>query len=202
MELTHPAGLPGKENGMDIRTTALTSVIVVTPKIFRDERGFFTESYSKRTFDAAGLIYDFVQDNHSLSVDIGVIRGLHYQMNPKAQTKIVRVTRGAILDVAVDIRRGSPTYGHWIAERLTAENGSQLIVPKGFAHGFCTLEANTEVMYKVDEFYSPEHDRNIRWDDPDLNIDWPTDQPILSEKDRKAPSFAEAENNFVYEEEK
>lgn len=187
---------------MDIRTTALTSVIVVTPKIFRDERGFFTESYSKRTFDAAGLIYDFVQDNHSLSVDIGVIRGLHYQMNPKAQTKIVRVTRGAILDVAVDIRRGSPTYGHWIAERLTAENGSQLIVPKGFAHGFCTLEANTEVMYKVDEFYSPEHDRNIRWDDPDLNIDWPTDQPILSEKDRKAPSFAEAENNFVYEEEK
>jgi dTDP-4-dehydrorhamnose 3,5-epimerase len=187
---------------MDIRTTAITDVIVVTPKIFRDERGFFTESYSKRTFDAAGLVYDFVQDNHSLSVDTGVIRGLHYQMNPKAQTKIVRVTHGAIFDVAIDIRMGSPTYGKWVGETLTAEVGNQLIVPKGFAHGFCTLEANTEVMYKVDEFYSPEHDRNIRWDDPDLKIDWPVDKPILSEKDRNAPSFAAADNNFVYGEKK
>lgn len=187
---------------MDIRTTVIAGVVVVTPKIFRDERGFFSESYSKRTFDAAGLVYDMVQDNHSLSIDVGVIRGLHYQMNPKAQTKIVRVVRGSIFDVAVDIRKGSPTYGQWIAEELSAEKGNQLVVPKGFAHGFCTLEPNTEVMYKVDEFYSPEHDRGIRWSDPDLNINWPTKTPILSDKDESAPTLKEAENNFVYEESK
>jgi len=184
---------------MDIRTTAIPGVVVVTPRIFRDERGFFTESYSKRTFEAAGLVYDLIQDNHSLSVDPGVVRGLHYQMNPKAQTKIVRVTRGAIFDVAIDIRQGSPTFGQWVSEILTAENGRQLIVPKGFAHGFCTLVPNTEVMYKVDEFYSPEHDRGIRWNDPDLNISWPYDNLILSDKDRNAPTLKEAENNFVYE---
>jgi dTDP-4-dehydrorhamnose 3,5-epimerase len=140
-----------------------------------------------------------VQDNHSLSVEAGVLRGLHYQLNPKAQTKLVRVTAGAVYDVVVDIRRGSPTYGKWQGFILSASNKRQLLVPKGFAHGYCTLVPNTEVQYKVDEFYSREYDRGIAWNDPALDIDWPISSPILSEKDGKHPTLAEAENNFTYE---
>ncbi len=185
---------------MNITKTKLNGPVIIEPKVFRDERGFFTESYSKRTFEENGLYYNIVQDNHSLSVLEGTIRGLHYQINPKAQTKIVRALRGAVLDVAVDIRRGSPTFGQWVSVILTAENMRQFIVPGGFAHGICTLTPNTEIYYKVDEFYAPECDRAIRWDDPELAIDWPYSNPILSEKDRNALFFKEAEINFTYEE--
>jgi len=157
------------------------------------------ESYNEDVFRRHGITHKFVQDNHSLSVESGVMRGLHYQLNPKAQTKLIRVTAGAIYDVVVDIRRGSPTYGKWQGFILSAANKRQLLVPKGFAHGFCTLVPNTEVQYKVDEFYSPEHDRGIAWNDPALGIDWPMSSPILSEKDGKHPRLEEAEINFVYE---
>jgi len=157
------------------------------------------ESYNKRMFNDNGLDTEFVQDNHSLSVEQGVLRGLHYQLAPRAQAKLVRVISGAIYDVVVDIRKGSPTFGQWQGFILSAANKRQLFVPQGFAHGFCTLVPNTEVQYKVDEYYSPENDRGIAWNDPALDIDWPTANPILSEKDGKHPVLAEAEINFVYE---
>ena len=184
---------------MKISDTRIPGLKLIEPAIFSDVRGFFLESYNEAKFREVGLNQIYVQDNHSFSIDAGVLRGLHYQLNPKAQTKLVRVTAGAIYDVVVDIRRGSPTYGQWQSFILSATNKRQLLVPKGFAHGFCTLVPNTEVQYKVDEFYSPEHDRGIAWDDPTLCIDWPTSAPILSDKDRKHPQLAEAENNFVYE---
>ena len=154
------------------------------------------ETYNKEVFSQLELDYEFKQDNQSLSRETGVIRGLHYQLNPKAQTKVVRVLSGAIYDVAVDIRKESPTYGQWVGVILSEENKRQLVVPRGFAHGFCTFVPNTIVAYKVDETYSPEHDRGILWNDPDLGIDWPTSQPVLSEKDTKHPPLKEAENNF------
>lgn len=181
---------------MNIIRGKLEGVILIEPDVFLDSRGFFMESYHEGKFRAAGLEVTFVQDNHSLSVEAGVIRGLHYQLNPKAQAKLVRVVAGAIYDVVVDLRRNSPTFGRWQGFILTADNKRQLFVPKGFAHGFCTLVPNTEVVYKVDEFYSPEHDRGIRWDDPELGIDWPTSRPILSDKDRKLPLLRDAELNF------
>jgi dTDP-4-dehydrorhamnose 3,5-epimerase len=184
---------------MKLFETKLPGVKLIEPAVFGDNRGFFMESYNVEVFRRHGITHTFVQDNHSLSVDAGVLRGLHYQLNPKAQTKLVRVTAGAIYDVVVDIRKGSPTYGQWQGFILSAANKRQLLVPKGFAHGFCTLAPNTEVQYKVDEFYSPEHDRGIAWNDPALGIDWPASAPILSEKDGKHPRLAEAENNFVYE---
>lgn len=183
---------------MEIVKTAIEDVLILKPKLFRDNRGFFTESYSKRTFEKLGLNYNMIQDNHSLSVQTGTIRGLHYQLDPKAQAKIVRVVAGSIYDVSVDIRRGSPTFGKWVGVKVTAESCDQLLVPKGFAHGFCTLEPNTEVFYKVDEFYAPECDRSIRYDDPEFGIDWPCKEAHLSEKDLAAPFFAEAEINFKY----
>jgi dTDP-4-dehydrorhamnose 3,5-epimerase len=157
------------------------------------------ESYNYKRYTESGIPAVFVQDNHSLSVEAGVIRGLHYQLNPAAQTKLVRVTAGAIYDVVVDIRRGSPTYGRWEAFELSAENKRQLLIPPGFAHGFCTLQRNTEVQYKVDQLYSAEHDRGIAWNDPDLGIRWPTDRPILSDKDSRHPRLTEADNNFIFE---
>jgi dTDP-4-dehydrorhamnose 3,5-epimerase len=184
---------------MRVVETKLPGVKLIEPAVYGDNRGFFMESYNKRLFIQFGIEYDFVQDNHSLSTEAGVIRGLHYQLNPKAQTKLVRVTAGAIYDVVVDIRQGSPTFGKWQGFILSAKNKRQLLVPKGFAHGFCTLVPNTEVQYKVDEYYSVEHDRGIAWNDPALGIDWPITNPILSEKDSKHPNLAEAENNFVYE---
>jgi len=183
---------------VNIIKTKLDGVIIIEPKVFRDERGFFTESYSLKKFREAGLNYNFIQDNHSLSVSEGTIRGLHYQANPKAQTKLVRILKGEALDVAIDIRQGSPTYRQWISITLSAENMRQLIIPRGFAHGICTLTPDTEVFYKVDEFYALDCDRAIRWNDPDIAIEWPYNNPLLSEKDRNAPLLKDAENNFIY----
>ena len=180
--------------------TTLEGVYILEPTVFEDHRGFFMESYNKKDFEELGLFFNFVQDNHSLSVQAGVLRGLHFQLNPKAQTKVVRCLKGAIYDVVVDIRKGSPTFGRWIGVILTEFNKRQIVVPKGFAHGVLTLVPNTEILYKVDEYYSPEHDRAIRWNDPDLNIDWPVKEPILSDKDKNAPFLKDIfeEINFEY----
>ncbi|MED4113700.1 dTDP-4-dehydrorhamnose 3,5-epimerase [Priestia megaterium] len=184
---------------MNIIKTKFEDAVLIEPKVFGDHRGFFTESYNKEMFQQNGVDMDFIQDNHSLSQQPGTLRGMHFQLNDKAQTKLVRVTRGAIYDVIVDIRKGSPTYGEWQGFILSADNKRQLLVPKGFAHGFCTIVENTEVQYKVDELYSPEHDRGIAWNDPALNIDWPFNNPVLSDKDTKHPTLAEADNNFTWE---
>lgn len=181
---------------MNRKQTRLADVYVLEPKIFGDTRGYFMESYNQQVFHEVGIDAAFVQDNQSLSREVGVLRGLHYQLSPKAQTKLVRVLSGAIYDVVVDIRKGSPTFGQWEGFILSEDNKRQLFVPKGFAHGFCTLVPDTQVFYKVDEYYSPEHDRGIAWDDPALNIPWPTSNPILSEKDKHHPVLAEAEINF------
>ena len=181
--------------------TELEGVYILESTVFEDHRGFFMESYNKRDFEEIGLFFDFVQDNHSLSVQAGVLRGLHFQLNPKAQAKVVRCLKGVIYDVVVDIRKGSPTFGKWIGVILSEYNKRQIVVPKGFAHGILTLVPNTEILYKVDEYYSPEHDRAIRWNDPELKINWPIKEPILSEKDKNAPFLREIidEINFVYE---
>lgn len=181
---------------MEITQTNLDGVLILEPKIIEDQRGFFMESYRKDLFLNLGIDYDFVQDNHSLSKTEGVIRGLHYQLNPKAQAKLVRVVAGSIFDVVVDIRSASSTFGQWYGVKLSSENKRQLLVPMGYAHGFCTLEPNTEVLYKVDEYYSPEHDRGILWSDPAIGIDWPISKPILSDKDQKHPLLQDAEINF------
>ncbi len=185
---------------MEISKTALDGVLVLTPTRFSDDRGFFAETWNRAMFAAAGLHYDFVQDNHSFSRDAGTVRGLHYQSHPRAQDKLVRVLRGRIIDVAVDIRVGSPTFAHWISEELTAGNGKQLLVPKGFLHGFATLESQTEVAYKVTDIYAPECDGSIRFDDPVLAIDWGLGgvKPVLSVKDAKSPSFADFVSPFTY----
>ena len=157
------------------------------------------ESYSKAVFLKAGIDCDFVQDNQSFSAQKGTLRGLHYQLNPKCQAKIVRCTKGAILDVAVDIRKGSPMYKKWVAVELSAENKKQLFIPRGFAHGFVTLTDDVEVQYKADNYYAPECDGNIRWDDPEIGVEWGLKPVILSEKDAKAPLLKERTNlNFVY----
>jgi dTDP-4-dehydrorhamnose 3,5-epimerase len=184
---------------MNIIETKIPGLKLIEPVIYCDERGLFFESYNLGELQKHELNQIYVQDNHSLSFNAGVLRGLHYQLHPKAQTKLVRVIAGAVYDVVVDIRKGSPTFGKWQAFILSAENKRQLIVPKGCAHGFCTLVPKTEVHYKVDEFYSPEHERGIAWNDPLLDIDWPTSCPILSEKDSKHPMFADAEYNFEFE---
>lgn len=184
---------------MKIIETRLSGVRLIEPVVFSDQRGFFMESYNEEKYLQYGINHRFVQDNHSLSVECGVLRGLHYQLQPKAQTKLVRVTAGAIYDVVVDIRQGSPTFGQWQGFILSQSNKRQLLVPKGFAHGFCTLVPNSEVLYKVDEVYSHDHDRGIAWNDPSLAIDWPATDPVLSEKDTKHPLLADAEMNFLYE---
>jgi dTDP-4-dehydrorhamnose 3,5-epimerase len=169
--------------------TKLKDAFIIEPSVHGDHRGYFMESYNKSKFEALGLQFDLIQDNHSLSTEVGILRGLHFQKSPKAQTKIVRVLTGAIYDVVVDLRPDSETFGQWIGVELSEENKRQLVVPKGFGHGFCTIAPNTQVLYKVDEYYSPEHDSGILWNDPDLAIDWPTKEPILSDKDRSQPSF-------------
>jgi dTDP-4-dehydrorhamnose reductase/dTDP-4-dehydrorhamnose 3,5-epimerase len=183
---------------MNIIKTAIEDVLIIEPKVFGDHRGWFTETYSKEKFKELGIDIDFTQDNHSFSAQKGTLRGLHFQLNPRAQTKIVRCTKGKILDVAVDIREGSHTYKKWVAVELSEENKKQLLVPKGFAHGFITLTDNVEVQYKVDEYYSPENDRSIRFDDPEINLDWGIENPILSDKDLNAPMLSESEANFKY----
>ncbi|TDQ38641.1 dTDP-4-dehydrorhamnose 3,5-epimerase [Aureibacillus halotolerans] len=180
---------------MKITKTILDGVVILEPNVFGDHRGWFMETYNETKFIDAGKDVNFVQDNHSFSAAKGTLRGLHFQLNPKAQTKLVRCTKGAIYDVAVDIRKGSSTYGKWFGLELTEENKKQLLIPKGFAHGFMTLTEDTEVQYKVDEFYAPECDRGIIWNDPDLGIEWPMElKPILSEKDEKAPLLKDAES--------
>ncbi|MCA8884957.1 MAG: dTDP-4-dehydrorhamnose 3,5-epimerase, partial [Rhodobacteraceae bacterium] len=153
---------------MQVEQTKLPGVVLVTPKRFGDERGFFSEVYNKDAYSNAGIAVEFVQDNHSLSRDVGVVRGLHFQSPPHAQDKLVRVGAGRVLDVAVDIRKGSPTFGEWIAVELSAEVGNQLFIPKGFLHGFATLAPNSELLYKCSDFYAPDCDGAVRFDDPDL----------------------------------
>lgn len=185
-----------------VTETNLMDVKIIEPAFFGDHRGFFTESYSKEAFNELGITFDFVQDNHSLSVEAGVIRGLHFQKGEAAQTKLIRVVSGAVLDVIVDIRKGSPTYGKSEGYILSADNQRQLLVPKGFAHGFVTLTPNVNFLYKCDNYYSAEADAGIAFDDPALGIDWPLDlsKAILSEKDKQHPTLAsfEKENPFVY----
>ena len=182
-----------------IEELAIPDVKRITPKIFRDGRGFFSETYNSRLLASAGVEATFVQDNHSLSREKGVVRGLHFQNPPHAQGKLVRVVRGAIFDVAVDIRLGSPTYGKHVSEILSAENWAQLWIPAGFAHGFCTLETDTEVMYKVTDFYAPEADAGLLWNDPAFGIDWPVanEAAVLSEKDKSHPRLAEFASPFA-----
>lgn len=183
---------------MNIVRTEIEDVFVIEPRVFGDHRGWFTETYSKEKFKELGVDIDFIQDNHSFSAQKGTLRGLHFQLNPKAQTKLVRCTKGEILDVAVDIREGSPTYKKWVAVKLTEENKKQLLIPKGFAHGFLTLTDDVEVQYKVDEYYSPENDRSIRFDDPEIGVVWGEDSPILSDKDLNAPLLKDSNINFKY----
>jgi dTDP-4-dehydrorhamnose 3,5-epimerase len=176
---------------LTITPSSIKAVKIITPKLFRDARGVFRETYNRERFFENGISLDFVQDNQSCSFAAGTIRGLHFQSSPAAQDKLIRVLRGSILDVAVDLRRSSPTYGKWVATKLSAHDGQQKLVPIGFAHGFCTLEPDTHVLYKVTAYYSPENDLGIVWDDPDLAIDWPV-QPgkaVLSEKDARLPHF-------------
>lgn len=186
---------------MQIEPLAIPDVKLITPKKFGDHRGFFSETYSRRAFEEAGLNLDFVQDNHSLSGEVGVLRGLHFQTPPHAQGKLVRVTRGGVLDVAVDIRQGSPWYGQHVAVELSADNWQQLWVPPGFAHGFVTREPNTEFLYKVTGLYAPECDSGLIWNDPALGIDWGIEASLakLSDKDTKLGGFENFESPFVYE---
>lgn len=183
---------------MEVIPTEIPDVKVLVPKRFGDSRGFFTETYSRRKFADLGIRDEFVQDNHSLSAEVGVVRGLHYQLPPTAQAKLVRVVRGAILDVAVDIRRGSPTFGKVVTAEISAANGRIIYVPIGFAHGFATREPNTEVVYKVTAYYSPADERGIAWDDAALKIDWSVDRAhaILSEKDTRYPTLAKTTDLF------
>ena len=175
---------------MQIIETGLPGLLVIEPKVFGDSRGFFLETWSRAAFAAAGLDYDFVQDNHARSGPAGVLRGLHFQLPPAAQAKLVRVTSGAVFDVAVDLRKGSPTFGAWYGATLSAANFRQMLIPRGFAHGYLTLVPDTEFLYKVDAPYAPDRDAGLAWDDPRLAVAWPLAEhgipaPVLSDKDRR-----------------
>lgn len=186
---------------MDIEETRLPGVLILTPKRFGDARGFFSESWNRQTLAAHGIEMDFCQDNHSLSAQVGTVRGLHFQAPPHAQDKLVRCGRGALFDVAVDIRRGSPTYGHWVGVELNEQNGKQLLVPKGFLHGFSTLQPDTEIIYKCTDYYAPAADGAVRFDDPAIGIDWQIEagQAVLSDKDAAAPLLHDFDTPFTYE---
>ena len=185
---------------MKATETKLKGVYILEPQVFGDARGWFMESWSQQKLEEAGIQVDFVQDNQSFSAQKGTLRGLHYQLNPKCQAKLLRTTRGAIFDVAVDIRKGSPQYGQWVGVELSAENKKQLFIPRGFAHGFITLTDDVEVQYKADNYYAPECDGNIRWDDPAIGVEWPLQPVILSDKDVRAPLLKERTDlNFIYE---
>ena len=175
------------------------SLKFITPVRHNDHRGFFAEIYSRRKFSELGIDDEFVQDNHSLSKEVGTLRGLHFQAPLHAQAKLVRCGHGAIFDVAVDIRRGSPTYGQWEGYELTAINGEQLYIPVGFAHGFVTLEPDSEIVYKCSDYYAPEAEGSVLWNDPNIGIEWPTDSdPILSAKDAVAPLLSDLESPFIF----
>ena len=186
---------------MEVTATAIPDVKIVTPRRHGDSRGFFTETYNRRSWTEHGLDFDFAQDNLSLSATVGTVRGLHFQIPPHAQAKLVSVLHGAALDVAVDIRVGSPTFGHHVAIPLSAEDGRQLLIPIGFAHGFCTLRPGTLFAYKVTGYYAPDHDKGVLWNDPALAIDWPVPAAaaVVSERDAAQPTLAELPAFFTYE---
>jgi len=185
---------------MEVIATEIPDVKIIRPKRFGDQRGFFSETYNKRAFAEAGIHLEFVQDNHTLSGPRGTIRGLHFQIPPYAQDKLVRVARGAVLDVVVDLRKGSPTFGKHVTVVLSAADWNEVIVPVGFAHGFCTLEPDTEVLYKVTDYYAAEYERGVIWNDPDLAIRWPVTEAeaTLSDRDRALPRFSELRDTFLY----
>ena len=185
---------------MQVEQTALPDVLILTPRRIGDARGFFSETWNRETMRGIGVDVNFVQDNHSLSRDVGVVRGLHFQAPPHAQDKLVRVGAGAVLDVVVDIRKGSPAYGKWTAVELSAENGRQVFIPKGFLHGFVTLKPDSELLYKCSDVYAPDCDGSVYFADPDLGIDWGLDpaQAVLSDKDKNAPRFADFTSPFRY----
>lgn len=189
------------EGGLQIEQTGLSGVLILQPRRFGDERGFFSEVWNRATLRTHGIDIDFVQDNHSLSRDKGVVRGLHFQTPPHAQDKLVRVAVGRVFDVVVDVRIGSPTFGQWLGVELSAENGRQLLIPKGFLHGFVTREPNCEVLYKCSDFHAPGCDGAVYFADPDLGIDWGIDPvaAILSSKDQAAQRFADFRSPFHYE---
>ncbi|NDW33024.1 dTDP-4-dehydrorhamnose 3,5-epimerase [Salipiger sp. PrR007] len=186
---------------LEIEDTILAGVKLLTPRRFGDNRGFFSESWNKARMAEQGLDYDFVQDNHSLSAKTGTVRGLHFQAPPHAQAKLVRCGRGRLFDVAVDIRKDSPTYGKWVGYELSFENGRQLLIPEGFLHGFATLQDDTEIIYKCTDYYAPECDGAVRFDDPGIGIDWGTDtsNAVLSEKDAAAPLLKDFDSPFTFE---
>ncbi len=183
---------------MTLNETAVNGVFEIEPKIFGDNRGWFYESYSKEKFEKLGITAEFVQDNRSFSAQKGTLRGLHCQTNPKAQSKLITCLKGAILDVAVDIRKGSPTYMKWVAVELNEDNKKMLFIPKGCLHGFVTLTENVEVSYKVDEFYSPENDRSVCFCDSEIGVEWRVENPILSEKDKNAPLLKDSDVSFDF----
>ncbi len=186
---------------MEVAVLEIPAVRLLKLKKHGDERGYFSETFRNDLFQAEVAPFIFVQDNQSLSAEVSIVRGLHYQLDPRAQGKLVRCIAGAILDVAVDIRTGSPTYGQHVKAELTADNGHQLWVPPGFAHGFCTIAPNSIISYKVTDYYSPEHDRGLLWNDPELGIEWPVDaeKAVLSAKDKVQPRLADIGAAFVYE---
>lgn len=184
---------------MDIVKTSVLDVWIIKPKVFGDHRGWFMESWSAKSFEVEGFHYHFVQDNHSFSQKKGTLRGLHFQTGKYSQAKLVRCTKGAVLDVAVDLRVGSPTYKKWVAVDLSAENKNQLLIPKGFAHGFLTLTDNVEFLYKADNYYEPQVDSGLRWNDPDIGVDWECASPVLSDKDAKLPFLKDMSPGFTYE---
>ncbi len=184
---------------MLIEPTDLPGVMILTPRRFADARGWFSETWNAAVLAGSGITFSFVQDNHSYSAHKGTLRGLHYQRPPHAQAKLVRCTRGAIFDVAVDVRRGSPTYLKWVGADLTADNARQMLIPSGFLHGFVTRVPDTEVQYKCSDAYAPECDAGIRWDDPAIGVDWGlTGAPVLSDKDAAAPGVADFESPFEW----
>ena len=181
---------------MKFTKTKLDGVVIIEPDVFGDHRGFFMESWSQMKMEEAGLYYDFVQDNHSMSSVKGTLRGIHFQRGDKAQAKLVRCVRGAVLDVAVDLRHESPTYKQWVAVELSAENKKQLLIPRGFGHGFVTLTDEVEFVYKADNYYAPEADGGIRWNDPEIGVEWGVKDPILSAKDERNPFLKDLEIVF------
>lgn len=183
---------------MNVIKTDVLDVYILEPRVFGDNRGWFMESWSAKKMEDAGLHYDWIQDNHSFSATKGTLRGLHFQKGDAAQAKLVRCAKGAVLDVAVDMREGSPTYKKWVAVELSAENHHQLLIPRGFLHGFVTLTDDVEFLYKADNLYSPENDRNILWNDPQIGVEWGIENPIISDKDAKAPTLAESDIDFKY----
>ena len=184
---------------MNIVSTELPGVFIIEPRVFGDHRGWFMETYSEKAFAECGLHYTFVQDNQSFTAQRGTLRGLHFQNGVAVQAKLVRVTHGAVLDVAVDIRKGSPTYLKWVSVELSADNKRQLLIPRGFAHGFLTLSDDTEFCYKVDNLYNAGLDRGIRFDDPAVGVDWGLEDPVLSDKDKSAPLLQDSDCSFVWE---